>query len=222
MGQERPGYLPISIHSPHARGDGVFRQRHVGGNISIHSPHARGDKCFHDPLIGRPISIHSPHARGDNSAAFIRNSALISIHSPHARGDLPFRYMSSGFKISIHSPHARGDYLPTYNCPRRPYFNPLPSCEGRRPKQRIFPLIGEFQSTPLMRGETNSSDLQLTDSSDFNPLPSCEGRHDGICGRGQNSYFNPLPSCEGRQHKPPKILLDSRQSIQQKHHSSFF
>ena len=34
--------------------------------------------------------------------------------------------------------------------------------------------------------------------------------------------FNPLPSCEGRQHKPLKIRLDSRQFIQQKHHSSFF
>ena len=34
--------------------------------------------------------------------------------------------------------------------------------------------------------------------------------------------FNPLPSCEGRQHKPLKIRLDSRQFIQQNHHSSFF
>ena len=134
VGQERPGYLPISIHSPHAR----------------------GDKCFHDPLIGRPISIHSPHARGDNSAAFIRNSALISIHSPHARGDLPFRYMSSGFKISIHSPHARGDQIPRSTPSELTYFNPLPSCEGRPGSSAQIQLMQKFQSTPLMRGETIS------------------------------------------------------------------
>ena len=39
---------------------------------------------------------------------------------------------------------------------------------------------------------------------------------------GIRNHFNPLPSCEGRQHKPLKIRLDSRQFIQQKHHSSFF
>lgn len=79
----------------------------------------------------------------------------------------------------------------------------------------------------------------------FNPLPSCEGRRDTDIKHARRSIisihsphtrgdsrtetesrprenFNPLPSCEGRQHKPPKILLDSRQFIQQKHHSSFF
>ena len=57
---------------------------------------------------------------------------------------------------------------------------------------------------------------------DFNPLPSCEGRPEPLAETLLPADFNPLPSCEGRQHKPPKILLDSRQSIQQKHHSSFF
>ena len=79
----------------------------------------------------------------------------------------------------------------------------------------------------------------------FNPLPSREGRHlqdcaqiywilisihsphargdyDGFSSATESWNFNPLPSREGRQHKPPKILLDSRQFIQQNHHSSFF
>ena len=83
--------------------------------------------------------------------------------------------------------------------------------------------VERFQSAPLMRGETASGEKKPLKDLHFNPLPSCEGRHDG--GRAAHAAdpdFNPLPSCEGRQHKPPKILLDSRQSIQQKHHSSFF
>ena len=38
---------PISIHSPHARGDKERRARAFGSlQISIHSPHARGDKLY--------------------------------------------------------------------------------------------------------------------------------------------------------------------------------
>ena len=36
------------------------------------------------------------------------------------------------------------------------YFNPLPSCEGRPLWDRSAPVIYLFQSTPLMRGETNN------------------------------------------------------------------
>ena len=39
--------IPISIHSPHARGDMAKSVRTVSDkNISIHSPHARGDKVL--------------------------------------------------------------------------------------------------------------------------------------------------------------------------------
>ena len=37
-----PNY-PISIHSPHARGDDVLASWKAEIGISIHSPHARGD-----------------------------------------------------------------------------------------------------------------------------------------------------------------------------------
>ena len=36
------------------------------------------------------------------------------------------------------------------------HFNPLPSCEGRPLWDRSAPVIYLFQSTPLMRGETNN------------------------------------------------------------------
>ena len=57
--------------------------------------------------------------------------------------------------ISIHSPHARGDavsYTPRHT---PPYFNPLPSCEGRQAVCSFFAWFRLFQSTPLMRGETH-------------------------------------------------------------------
>ena len=79
--------------------------------------------------------------------------------------------------ISIHSPHARGDDVGDHESGYRRYFNPLPSCEGRRPPEQndeaLLPISihspharGDkrrtmetgsrfrFQSTPLMRGET--------------------------------------------------------------------
>ncbi len=34
-------------------------------------------------------------------------------------------------------------------------FNPLPSCEGRHELDKIAAKRDIFQSTPLMRGETN-------------------------------------------------------------------
>ena len=35
-------------------------------------------------------------------------------------------------------------------------FNPLPSCEGRHELDKIAAKRDIFQSTPLMRGETNT------------------------------------------------------------------
>ena len=56
--------------------------------------------------------------------------------------------------ISIHSPHARGDPSRSARPQRAGNFNPLPSCEGRRSSHRQQTGAAEFQSTPLMRGET--------------------------------------------------------------------
>ena len=165
----------------------------------------------------------------------------ISIHSPHARGDAHVDVETVFISISIHSPHARGDATtcssasPLYN------FNPLPSCEGRLLSKCLRHSTATFQSTPLMRGETdeykqlcNAIDISihsphargdvsififpLSRVDYFNPLPSCEGRP-GINSKiPLRNYFNPLPSCEGRQHKLPKNPSNSRQFIQ---HNSF-
>ena len=78
--------------------------------------------------------------------------------------------------ISIHSPHARGDDVGDHESGYRRYFNPLPSCEGRRKWCRHEWPPEQFQSTPLMRGETDSPVIPPSQTRYFNPLPSCEGR----------------------------------------------
>ena len=171
------------------------------GSISIHSPHARGDRrrgeCVPPFLM---ISIHSPHARGDPAPAKITARVRpISIHSPHARGDTPVNVPFS----------PKSDFNPLPSCEGRPqlsvpewlpecYFNPLPSCEGRPAMSMKCARRYRFQSTPLMRGETEYNPIENSDRYISIHSPHARGDYDGICGRGQNSYFNPLPSCEGR------------------------
>ena len=149
--------------------------------------------------------------------------------------------MTAVILISIHSPHARGDMTHGGVDGLITHFNPLPSCEGRRRRSpRPRPAVG-FQSTPLMRGETDAlgaerlsgrisihspharGDMVLYSQAkvdtNFNPLPSCEGRQLFRISVDLYLYFNPLPSCEGRQHKLPKNSSNSRQFIQ---HNSFY
>ena len=38
--------------------------------------------------------------------------------------------------------------------------------------------VQQFQSTPLMRGETAARTERRSATTHFNPLPSCEGRHE--------------------------------------------
>ena len=71
------------------------------------------------------------------------------------RGETLFVYdLLAYHDISIHSPHARGDDF----------------------EAASVRTIDEFQSTPLMRGETSWNNTKFADIKDFNPLPSCEGR----------------------------------------------
>ena len=58
----------------------------------------------------------------------------------------------------------------------------------------------QFQSTPLMRGETSARAFARSSSANFNPLPSCEGRQYSQLTSVIHRHFNPLPSCEGRRY----------------------
>ena len=128
-------------------------------HISIHSPHARGDDEA-DHLYGWDVKFQStPLVRGETLLRrFRRVQVKISIHSPRARGDArPTRRRGRPPRISIHSPHARGDW-------RR-------SAEHDDPAQ--------FQSTPLVRGETvycvyDRQDIAIS-------IHSPHARGDGSC-----------------------------------------
>ena len=163
------------------------------------TPLMRGEtKKRHDLVFRHKISIHSPHARGDQYRFFVRLDLFISIHSPHARGDFILMPGERAIKISIHSPHARGDLVRGRFSARCFYFNPLPSCEGRLSHEYVSCPLARFQSTPLMRGETNPPV-----NPPVNPeisIHSPHARGDDVIhySRSFISNFNPLPSCEGR------------------------
>ena len=128
-------------------------------------------------------------------------TAAISIHSPHARGDVLVCAAWIEVKvISIHSPHARGDDKYQVLSADKVEFQSTPLMRGETRDLRRMIRSVEFQSTPLMRGETESRQARGRAKGNFNPLPSCEGRPGHKNGLTILQNFNPLPSCEGRQH----------------------
>ena len=161
----------------------------------------RGETINAITVIDDPKFQSTPLMRGETGR--VRRPVArraISIHSPHARGDV-MSMMRLSWRCHFNPlPSCEGRRLPATRLRCNHYFNPLPSCEGRLDLCWCPAVHHVFQSTPLMRGETSEPRAETL-------LPA---------------DFNPLPSCEGRQHKPLKIRLDSRQSIQQKHHSLFF
>ena len=100
--------------------------------VSIHAPHARGDGRRGPRTAGRDVSIHAPHARGDHARVHGGHPLIVSIHAPHARGDrtwsrrLPIR---GGFNPR---PSCEGRQGHCKLLQRDTCFNPRPSCEGRR------------------------------------------------------------------------------------------
>ena len=80
---------PISIHSPHTRGDEwrLWRDEPTT-DISIHSPHTRGDGVRRGGLNKRGISIHSPHARGDGRRGGTPHAAAYFNPLPSCEGRL--------------------------------------------------------------------------------------------------------------------------------------
>ena len=105
------------------------------------------------------------------------------------------------------------------------YFNPLPSCEGRRvTAAAAIQALQISIHSPHARGDSVSVSHRHRPPH-FNPLPSCEGRQNGAqailesvnisihsphargdsAGRPRGRKrkdFNPLPSCEGRRAPP--------------------
>ena len=82
---------------------------------------------------------------------------------------------------------------PAYHC-----FNPRPSCEGRPAIQATSDALGQFQSTPLMRGATRirrrGNALEVVSIH----APHARGDLTSWTASRPRSCFNPRPSCEGR------------------------
>ena len=167
-GETRRGGSPvrlgrISIHSPHTRGDGFDIVNTLFTDISIHSPLTRGDHLPHGEA-GIPYNFNPlPSCEGRPVQRILDAFIIgISIHSPLTRGDASRSDRRACRRpISIHSPHTRGDCPSPCRPSRRTYFNPLPSREGRHLGIDIDKAVREFQSTPLMRGETHPTSFPL-------------------------------------------------------------
>ena len=212
----------ISIHAPHARGDGRAQEARRPRQISIHAPHARGDLAARQAVKERARFQSTPLMRGATVVIGTRDIVrTISIHAPHARGDVIGQIHVTPTVISIHAPHARGDRPLPGSHRRCRNFNPRPSCEGRPTRTEAGSCFLLFQSTPLMRGATEAHRLRVAGrkisihaphargdnslfgawrkAAHFNPRPSCEGRRPRASPLGTRSpNFNPRPSCEGR------------------------
>ena len=170
------------------------------------------------------ISIHSPHARGDHLNPKILTDKKDFNPLPSCEGRPSVRDNPPRYRHFNPLPSCEGRpkmIAPPTMMPRN--FNPLPSCEGRLVCLSLHRLIPKFQSTPLMRGETDvvtgyEVTLSISIHSPhargdlwwihsflyeryFNPLPSCEGRLIAKPLGIRFADFNPLPSCEGRLHR---------------------
>ena len=223
------------------RGETVLSAQTVSGDEFQSTPLMRGETRPRPRKASiRSISIHSPHARGDVVNCSHSGGASISIHSPHARGDADPILSVAHVTISIHSPHARGDAGSSPQLPSTIHFNPLPSCEGRPASRHsvaystsdfnplpscegrlsaMTEVVGDekFQSTPLMRGET-----QCRASRERKPgisIHSPHARGDDIRWSHSPSHchFNPLPSCEGRRSPGQAKTTKSTISIHSPH-----
>ena len=120
------------------------------------TPLMRGETCTCFMIAARATAFQStPLMRGET---FVRTWAVsrFSFQStPLMRGETKLvKYNHVHVRISIHSPHARGDSIASISALIWSHFNPLPSCEGRPDQRMLFYAPFEFQSTPLMRGET--------------------------------------------------------------------
>ena len=123
---------PISIHSPHTRGDAEVHANVRLQLISIHSPHTRGDAGGTTAGRGEPFQS-TPLMRGETAwSASEQPCKSISIHSPHARGDYSLACSSMISALFQSAPLTRGETKLSYILLTFPsYFNPLPSHEGR-------------------------------------------------------------------------------------------
>ena len=75
----------------------------------------------------------------------------------------------------------------------------------------------QFQSTPLMRGETDPFNVYRVCPQDFNPLPSCEGRPESTQRGGKKGEFQSTPLMRGETLTLLHLLIKQIISIHSPH-----
>ena len=217
------GRLPapyVSIHAPHARGDGTS-----GGSATTPAsfnprPSCEGRralKTLNDqtglfqstPLMRgatsspgtwrepRAVSIHAPHARGDPATSVGRAFPRCFNPRPSCEGRRGYKGRRYRERVSIHAPHARGDAFQG----DRPFDAQVsihaPHARGDVRVNPAAPKILVSIHAPHARGDSIAIHKRLHKPR-FNPRPSCEGRPGPAGWPGRSPRFNPRPSCEGR------------------------
>ena len=130
----------------------AIRERQVP--ISIHSPHARGDNGKQNPHIQVKISIHSPHARGDGVPDWWEDGVDDFHPLPSCEGRLP-RPENPGRGTNFNPlPSCEGRRGRRGEMPHEAAFQSTPLMRGETSVRRAPVKTLQFQSTPLMRGET--------------------------------------------------------------------
>ena len=95
----------ISIHSPHARGDGKTSEAHPRRVISIHSPHVRGDRISLQKSVRIYVSLHNKtmihRFSGLYKPLFAAQSPIFGVRSPWKSHDsFTFAQPSAGRGIT--------------------------------------------------------------------------------------------------------------------------
>ena len=172
--------LFISIHSPHARGD--LYGRYIFNMVCAFqsTPLMRGETTLHHNIRMFHIYFNPlPSCEGRLAVFCLVGFDLLFQSTPLMRGETVCRTETKLDRlISIHSPHARGDAICNTIFPCNDNFNPLPSCEGRPYNANWSSYTLEFQSTPLMRGET-ACNVAILSCVRFQSTPLMRGETQG-------------------------------------------
>ena len=115
----------------------------------------------------------------------------------------------------IHSPHTRGDRRGERWRLRRGIS--IHSCEGRQQQNAEGAVEQEFQSAPLMRGETVGDVEHAHRVAISIHSPHARGDTGVPDCRSRPAHFNPLPSYEGRRIRHPCKHPQNRISIHSPH-----
>ena len=134
------------------------RPCHYDYHVSIHAPHARGDGCA--CLASTACSRFNPRPSCEGRPSYAAHWAFIVCFNPRPSCEGRPRWRSGCWSRSWFqsTPLMRGaTRMNDTQFASPPSFNPRPSCEGRPYLGRIIAEPIKFQSTPLMRGATHAN-----------------------------------------------------------------